>query len=439
MLSLSPSAEANSAFEARGLGARAEPMPDQIVAMRVSGLRSLADVNLRLDRGLTVLIGENGCGKSALLEALELLRGAGHPLRHGQDVIMTRHGGLRSLLRHGASELRLGVIVRGDDDEVRYEFAFAPDRAFALVADERVSRRALSERTWTDVVVREGSTLRTTVGNREYTVNDTMALGLAWWSEAPDGPKRLARALRNIDTHFPFETRALWQQQELGVQTGPRWPAMIEPTSRLSKYGLNLASAFQALQNRGPKERERLDSLIALGLGDDYQLFEVLPVARGQLELRIRFARLAAPVPVDALSDGQLAYLCFVALVELHEGRTLLSFDEPELHLHPGLVARVAWMLEEAAQHAPVIVATHSDRILDALTEPAKAVVLCELDENRATILRRPNAERLAEWMERYRGLGSIRADGYERVVFEDTPTEGSNDEAGEPTTEEPT
>jgi predicted ATPase len=394
-------------------------MNDRIVEIQVAGLRSLADVRVRLDHGLTLLIGENGAGKSALMEAVELLRRAGDSVRHAQDVLASRHGGFRSLLRHGAKEIRLGLTIESKRDEVRYEFSFVPERSYAFVGDEQVLWKSRGSRAWKRAVHRQGSVLHSASGY-EFAVNDQAALGLAWWSDAPDPAKRIVAALRGIDTHFPFETRALWQQQELGVQTGPRWPAVVEPTKRLSMFGLNLASAFQALQNRGPKERERLDGLIAVGLGDDYERFEVLPIGRGELELGIRFARLASPVPVDALSDGQLAYLCFVALVELHEGRTLLSFDEPELHLHPGLVARVAWMLEEAAQHAPVIVATHSDRILDALSEPAKAVVLCELDENRATVLRRPNAERLAEWMERYRGLGSIRADGYERVVFEE-------------------
>jgi len=91
--------------------------------------------------------------------------------------------------------------------------------------------------------------------------------------------------------------------------------------------------------------------------------------------------------------------------------------DEPELHLHPALLARVVGLLEEAAEHAPVVLATHSDRLLDALTDPVASVVLCELDEQRAVRLRRPNAERLADWLEEYRGFGSIRAEGYEAHV----------------------
>ncbi|MDX9720794.1 MAG: AAA family ATPase, partial [Myxococcota bacterium] len=100
--------------------------------------------------------------------------------------------------------------------------------------------------------------------------------------------------------------------------------------------------------------------------------------------------------------------------------RSLLAFDEPELHLHPALLSRVVWMLEELSERTPVILSTHTDRLLDALTEPVKSVVLCEADEDDGVRLRRPNAERLADWLEHYSGLGSIRAAGYQPHVFVD-------------------
>ena len=46
---------------------------DRITRLYVEGLRTLADLSLPLD-GLTVLIGENGSGKSSILEACEILR-----------------------------------------------------------------------------------------------------------------------------------------------------------------------------------------------------------------------------------------------------------------------------------------------------------------------------------------------------------------------------
>jgi hypothetical protein len=44
--------------------------------------------------------------------------------------------------------------------------------------------------------------------------------------------------------------------------------------------------------------------------------------------------------------------------------------------------------------------------------------VLCELDEHHATRLVRPDPASLSSWLEDYRGLGELRAAGYEHVAF---------------------
>jgi hypothetical protein len=59
---------------------------------------------------------------------------------------------------------------------------------------------------------------------------------------------------------------------------------------------------------------------------------------------------------------------------------------------------------------------------VDHLQDPAAAVVLCELDEKGATQLVRPDRAALARWLDRYRGLGDIRAAGHQRSVMQDTP-----------------
>ena len=119
------------------------------------------------------------------------------------------------------------------------------------------------------------------------------------------------------------------------------------------------------------------------------------------------------------LSDGTLAYLAFIALFRLNASRpSLLALDEPDLHLHPRLLLRVLDFLEAMAREHPVLCATHSDRLLDGLSDPARSAVLCELDESGTTRLLRPDAEALERWLERYRGLGEIRGAGHEASIF---------------------
>ncbi len=127
-------------------------------------------------------------------------------------------------------------------------------------------------------------------------------------------------------------------------------------------------------------------------------------------------------VPAFSLADGVLSYLAFVALFRLDEGRTLLAFDEPELHLHPGLLMRVLGMLEVMSDRYPVVIATHSDRLLDGLSDAAGSVVVAELDERARTRLRRLDPDALSKWIGDYRGLGELRADGELISVLADAP-----------------
>lgn len=136
------------------------------------------------------------------------------------------------------------------------------------------------------------------------------------------------------------------------------------------------------------------------------------------MALRVKYAGLEQQVPAFALSDGTLTYLAFVALSRLNRGKSLIAFDEPETHLHPELLMRVLDLFESLSRERPVLLSTHSDRLLDGLSDPAASVVLCELDEHRKTVLVRPDPAALTEWLEHYRGLGDIRNAGHARSVL---------------------
>jgi predicted ATPase len=403
---------------------------DRITRLVVKGMRAIDDMRLGLG-GLTVLIGDNGSGKSTLLEALELLRQAAKPIDYVQDVVVRGHGGMQSLLRRGAPALGLGVTVQGAGPRIDYSFGISEFGPATEVMYERLLTYAESGAPLALALDRNGNSAFVRATGEEtpkHVIVDGQALAVASFGlEAQPAFQRVTGALSRIEQHVPFETRPLWQQQQLDVRSGPRWPARVEYSDALARYGLNLPNCYQQLRNLGEDVWARVLERARMGLGDDFRTFRLTPFGRGSIELELVFGRWPdKPLPAESLSEGQLSYLAFIALVELNKERSLLAFDEPELHLHPALLSRVVWMLEEVATTCPVIVATHSDRFLDALADPASSVVLCELDEQRAMRLRRPNAERLKEWLESYRGLGAIRAEGYEAHVFDDGEPGGS-------------
>jgi predicted ATPase len=82
----------------------------------------------------------------------------------------------------------------------------------------------------------------------------------------------------------------------------------------------------------------------------------------------------------------------------------------PSLGLHPDLLPHIARLMVEASERCQIVATTHSDVIVDALTEHPDAVVVCSRDES-GSIMRRLDAEQLKPWLEDYR-LGQLWSKG---------------------------
>src|SRR5690242_1543798 len=106
---------------------------DRITQLQVSGFKSLWNVDVPLD-GLTVLIGENGTGKSAILEALSIFSSATQRVVHVQDVIEKRFGSFERLL--SASVLRIQGTFQGEGEDLHYGFRIGSSGVTPIVSEE---------------------------------------------------------------------------------------------------------------------------------------------------------------------------------------------------------------------------------------------------------------------------------------------------------------
>ena len=115
-------------------------------------------------------------------------------------------------------------------------------------------------------------------------------------------------------------------------------------------------------------------------------------------------------MPATRLSDGTLRYLGLLAILCHPKPPPLVCIEEPELGLHPDILPGLADLLLEASERCQLIVTTHSDTLVAALTYTPESVVVCEKEKGQTRMKRLDKVE-LSRWLEKYR-LGELWSSG---------------------------
>lgn len=119
-----------------------------------------------------------------------------------------------------------------------------------------------------------------------------------------------------------------------------------------------------------------------------------IKIAGGTVQIFLHERGLNQPIPATRLSDGTLRYLCLLMILLHPTPPPLICIEEPELGLHPDILPTIAQLLIEASKRTQLIVTTHSDDLISALSEIPESILVCERDE-RGSRMRRLEPEAL--------------------------------------------
>ena len=146
------------------------------------------------------------------------------------------------------------------------------------------------------------------------------------------------------------------------------------------------------------------------GMKELYPRFSDYEVVVNGGAVQIFFTEGDTSIPATRLSDGALRYLCLLAVLYNPNPPPVVCMEEPELGLHPDIVAGLAKHLREASERMQLIVTTHSDILIDGLSDTPDSIVVFENDDG-ATRMNRLDADKLSKWLEKYR-LGQLWTSG---------------------------
>lgn len=376
-----------------------------IESLRLSGFLSFAPGSEPFElQNLNVLIGPNGSGKSNLIEAIELLaampRDFAAAIRDG--------GGPREWLWKGNDRdepAEIETILSGAPKAppLRHRIKFTAVERRIEVVDEAIEERdpAPGRPKDSDVLfyyrfqqghpvinIKDGSGTKARHLQREHLLPDQSVLSQRKDPELYPEVTWVGRTLSS------FQTFREWTFGRYAQLRQPQ-PADL-PDDGLLPDNRNLALVLNQIEHT---DGTRLNNM----LHQFFPRFERLStrISGGTVQFYLHESGFQTPIPATRLSDGTIRFIALLASLLSVKPPPLVCIEEPELGLHPDAVALFADLFVEASEKTQLVVTTHSEALVSALTNQPDAIILCERP-GAGTELRHLDPERLSTWLENY-------------------------------------
>ena len=367
---------------------------------------------LKLDN-LNLLVGPNGSGKSNLLEAIGLLRSSAKNLT--APMRGSTGSGVREWIWKGDSNGGHAAVEATIDNPVeerkrtptvplRHRIEFTETSArFELIGEtiENSVNDDGHDNPFFFYRYNNGSPFLSTRDEgegrnlrREDVAPDESVLTQY---KDPDLYPELAQLANSYD-----EIR-LYREWSFGRSSVFRSPQSADlPGDRLEEDFSNLGLFLNYLRGIPAAKKAIIEHLQDLYQGlDDFDV----RIKGGTVEVVLTEGDFI--IPASRLSDGTLRYLCLLAILCDPDPPKLICIEEPELGLHPDLLPKIADLLNDASERTQLIVTTHSDILIDSMTDQPTAVVIVEKHDGQTTTQRIEQTEELEEWLKKYR-LGEL-------------------------------
>lgn len=364
-------------------------------------LLSFNDSTVEL-RPLNVLIGANAVGKSNLIEAIGLLQAAPSSLASA----VLRGGGIRQWLWLGdpvpspIATLKCELTVENAQrpGPFLYELQFSEQASGFVILEEELENSRAEVGNGNHTPYFERSAGRVQFGSESSYLPLTESVLSRF--KSPIDPTPISQVGRD------FERIRIYRE----FKTGPGSP---------SRHGISTSIPKDALMDGGDNLALVLNELDFLGVHDrirDYlrrfcERFDDVKVrvGAGIAQAFLREAGLAEMLSSLRMSDGTLKFLSLLTALFHPAPASLMCIEEPEVGLHPDALQLVAEALTEASERMQLIVTTHSEALIDALSPDA--VLVCERDFDNGTQFKRLSKENLEEWLKDY-SLGQLWRNG---------------------------
>ena len=345
----------------------------------IEGFRRLANVDIEM-RPLMVVVGANGVGKTSFMDAISLLAASA---RGSLNQTLSSMGGAAEILTRGNT----GSIVLKADMNIPNQRPLE----YFLSLSPYGQGYAIQEETLTQV--RTGYAepfkhIESTSGDSHYYDPENNRLVRPNWehdslesflSQVPkmfQQPEELRRTLGSATQYHVLD---------VGKRAPIKLPQQLRPAALPGENGEDLAPFLYNLRETDGDRYEVFEDSLKAGFpGFESLNFPIM--AAGMISMTWKDKAFKNPFYPHQLSEGTLRFLWLASLLQSRDLPAITMIDEPEVSLHPELLAILAELMREASNRSQVVVATHSDRLIGFL-KPAEVAVMDLTEDGSASIV----------------------------------------------------
>ncbi|SDI19455.1 AAA family ATPase [Mucilaginibacter sp. P25] len=370
--------------------------------VHLKGYKSIEDVTIDFQKGLNILIGKNGAGKSNFLEMINLAigfkRNVKLPFRSSrlEYKSIDDHNFAVELEREVPAKTEEGYLVDGTG--VLETFSFDNDILFDNSKNESIRFYYGGKRIYYRNVPHLLYQLGYSFYNNLYLKFDLPTeLGCI---ESP-GVINIVEVDKDYwEWEFPKTLRFLddvffaFELQYGTDNTSLREITSLDITEKL-KINDNIIYNLKLFT---PIEDVRVNNNINI-----YHLESTVVVENVKLDFKINGNWL----PWSQLSDGTRRLFYIVS--EITNTQALVLLEEPELGVHPHQFHLLMNFLKEQSEHKQIIISTHAPKALDHLNlDELNSIVLVNYDQKNGTQLRHLTDDEQAKAQEYAKEVGYV-------------------------------
>jgi predicted ATPase len=283
-----------------------------------------------------------------------------------------------------------------NDERLQYRLEFSEEAHGFIIMRERLSRPLPTSGNGNDLTYFERAFGNVRFQKAASEISRSQSVFQLYKNPADVTPTtRIGRLLEEIRIYREFRTTGDSQARR-GVSTSTR-------KDFLDDGGDNLAVVLLDMDFKGLHDQVRTYLRRFCDRFNDVKVRLDGPIAKTYIEE----SGLLEPLVSWRLSDGTLKFLCLLAVLLEKQPPPLICIEEPEVGLHPEAIQIVAEALAEASERTQLIVTTHSEALIDALSDRPEDVLVTERNFDNGTQFRRLDKEQLSLWLERY-SLGQL-------------------------------